>query len=645
MSPQRSVVLVWRNMVTDGVLAAIAAPLAHWIAVPVQGLLHPLWFLAGGAISTLVAGLPFRLPQQRWRFVGLTDLVDLVASAATAVILFWLLLHFSGFPLPTPTFPIVHLLTLLTLLAAPRVAARFRHRSRLLQAQVSSGSLAILLIGAGEFADLFLRAVGQDSEGRYRVVGLLATAPGEEGRRLQGHAVLGRLEQLGEVVEKLRAKGSDLASLVLCDPEIRGQVLIELMEIADKLGLKVHRAPRLAMLDDVRAPINLQAISVEELLGRAPVQLNRELMAEMVTGKRVIITGAGGTIGGELARQVTALGPARVVLLDHGEFALWQIDIEMAETRPGIDRRAVLADVRDARRIMEVFLEERPDLVFHAAALKHVPMVETNQLEGLRTNVLGTCNVANATRAVGAAEMVLISTDKAVNPHNVMGASKRLAEIYCQSLDLLSAAEGSGPRFSTVRFGNVLGSTGSVVPLFRAQIARGGPVTVTHPDMERYFMTVSEAVGLVLQASAMTFAPDAASLGRGNIFVLDMGKPVKIVDLARQMITLAGFHPDADIAITYSGVRPGEKLREELFHDREKLVPTHQPGIMIGSPRAMDFPQVRLVIEALDEAAQDGDEARAVTLLARMVPEFCNGGEPLPLGNGTRLPAAIESAP
>jgi len=624
MSPQRSVVLVWRNMVTDGALAAIAAVLARWLAVPAQGFLHPLWFLAGGLISMLVASVPFRLPQQRWRYVGLTDLVDLLASAVSAVVLFWLLLRITGFPLPTPTFPIIHLLVLLALLSAPRLAARFRHRMALIGAQSALETIPILLIGAGEPADLFLRAMGQDSEGRYRVVGLLATKPAEEGRRLQGHSVMGPLASLGDVVQRLRAKSNQPSALVLCDPEICGQVLIELLEIADALGLKVRRAPRLAMLDDVREPINLQAISVEELLNRAPVQLNRDQMAALVGGKRVLITGAGGTIGGELVRQVTALGPARVVLLDQGEFALWQIDTELAETRPHIDRRAVLADVRDARRIMEIFTEERPELVFHAAALKHVPMVETNRLEGLRTNVVGTRNVADATRAVDASEMVLISTDKAVNPTNVMGASKRLAEIYCQAFDLVSAAEGRGPRFSTVRFGNVLGSTGSVVPLFRSQIARGGPITVTHPDMDRYFMTVTEAVSLVLQASSMGFAPDAEQLGRGNVFVLDMGKPVRIVDLARQMILLAGLQPDHDIAINFTGIRPGEKLHEELFHDREQLTPTGQPGVLIGSPRTMDFAAIKTAIEALDEVARGGDEAAAVAMLARLVPEFCN---------------------
>ena len=644
MSPQRSVVLVWRNMLTDGLLAAIAAPLARWVAVPSQGLLHPFWFLAGGAISMLVAGVPFRLPQQRWRFVGFTDLIDLVASATAAVLLFWLVRSASGFPLPTPTFPIVHLLVLLSLLAGPRLAARFRHRLTLLEAQTGTTALPILLIGAGEPADLFLRAMGQDREGRYRVVGLLATKRGEEGRRLQGRSVLGLIADLGDVVQRLRARGNEPAALVLCDPDICGQVLVDLLETADALGLKMRRAPRLAMLDDIREPINLQSISVEELLNRVPVQLNRGQMAALVGGKRVLVTGAGGTIGGELVRQVTALGPARLVLLDQGEFALWQIDTEMAETRPHIDRRAVLADVRDARRVMEIFAEERPELVFHAAALKHVPMVETNRIEGLRTNVVGTCNVANASRAYGVSEMVLISTDKAVNPTNVMGASKRLAEIYCQSLDLVSAREGRGPRYSTVRFGNVLGSTGSVVPAFRAQIARGGPVTVTHPDMDRYFMTVSEAVGLVLQASAIGFAPDAEQLGRGNVFVLDMGKPVRILDLARQMILLAGLQPDVDIQISFTGIRPGEKLHEELFHQGERLAPTGQPGVLIGSPRTLPFADIKLAIGRLDEAAQDGDEAAAVALLARLVPEF-SLSYPVPAQAASPLSISAASAP
>jgi O-antigen biosynthesis protein WbqV len=377
----------------------------------------------------------------------------------------------------------------------------------------------------------------------------------------------------------------------------------------------------------VKPAFELKPVAIEDLLNRPQVKLDREGMARLVQGRRVIVTGAGGTIGSELARQVAALGPETLVLLDNGEYALWQIDLELAETHPGVPRRAVIADIRDEARIRAVFEEWRPELVFHAAALKHVPMVEANPLEGLLTNIAGTRHVADAARAAGARAMVLISTDKAVNPTSVMGASKRLAEMYCQALDIVARGGGAGLTCITVRFGNVLGSTGSVVPLFRRQLERGGPLTVTHPDMQRYFMTVREAVGLVLEASVLGTGPDplAGALpaaGLGGIFVLDMGKPVKIVDLARQMIRLAGLRPEQDVEIRFTGLRPGEKLFEELFHGKEPPVPTGHEGLLMATPRTADLAIVGRAIDEIATACRNGQARLALTLLSRMIPEF-----------------------
>ena len=351
-------------------------------------------------------------------------------------------------------------------------------------------------------------------------------------------------------------------------------------------------------------------------------------MARLVQGRRVMVTGAGGSIGSELARQVAALGPDSLVLLDSGEFALWQIDLELGESAPLVARHAVIADVRDEARIRAVFEAHRPELVFHAAALKHVPLVEANPAEGMVTNAAGTRNVAEAARAAGAAAMVLISTDKAVNPTSVMGASKRLAEMYCQALDIQGRA-GGGMRAITVRFGNVLGSTGSVVPVFQRQLARGGPLTVTHPDMQRYFMTVREAVGLVLQASVVgTVASSPEFLRDGGIFVLDMGPPVKISDLARNMIRLSGQRPDIDVQIRYTGLRPGEKLFEELFHGREPAVPTGHDGLLMAKPRTADLAMVGRAIDEIAAAARAGNIRLALTLLGHQVPEFAHNAAP-----------------
>ena len=375
--------------------------------------------------------------------------------------------------------------------------------------------------------------------------------------------------------------------------------------------------------------LTLKPVSIEDLLNREQVTLDHAGMARLIGGSRVVVTGAGGSIGSELARQVASLAPAELWLLDSSEYALWQIDLELSESYPQVRRRAVLADVRDAPRIGEIFSELRPELVFHAAALKHVPMVEANPLEGLLTNAFGTRVVADAAGAAGALATVFISTDKAVNPTSLMGASKRLAEMYCQALDIDARAQTNGMRCVTVRFGNVLGSTGSVVPLFRRQLERGGPITVTHPDMQRYFMTVREAVALVLQASVVGLGeslPHGAE--QGGIFVLDMGKPVRILDLARQMIQLAGLRPERDIEIRFTGLRPGEKLFEELFHGREPPVQTGHPGLLMAMPRTSDATVVGRAIDAIADLCRHGDTETVVMLLRQQVPEFSKEGRP-----------------
>ncbi len=627
MASQRSVNRILLNVALDGMLAALATPLARYIADPSGGLLRPLWFVAGGAITLLLAGLPFRMPQQYWRFAGIEDLLGLVGSSVASAILFALLLVTAGFPLPTPTFPVVHALVLIVALGTPRVVYRLRLAAR--KSRNAEGAQAVLLVGAGEGADLFLRAL-RYGHTRYRVLGLLSLREGQESRRMHGHAIMGSVQQAGAVLARLRGEGRLPAALVVTQPDLAGPVLTQLLSQADDAGVPVRRAPQPTALQSAAAgagTLELAPVMIEDLLNRPQVPLDRDGMARLVQGKRVLVTGAGGTIGAELARQLAALGPGALVLLDNGEYALWQIDTELAETNPDVSRRTCIADVRDQPRILAVFQDVRPELVFHAAALKHVPMVEANPLEGLLTNVIGTRHVADAARAVGADAMVFISTDKAVNPSSVMGASKRLAEMYCQGLDV-AARRGSGMRCVTVRFGNVLGSTGSVVPLFRRQLERGGPLTVTHPDMQRYFMTVREAVGLVLEASVLGMADAALPTGvQGGIFVLDMGEPVRIVDLARQMIRLAGLRPVEDesadgIRIRFTGLRPGEKLFEELFHGKEPPALTGHPGLLMAAPRTVDPAIVSRAIDEIAAACHAGQTATALGLLGRLVPEF-----------------------
>ncbi len=613
------------NVALDGALAAVATVVARYLADPNSGLIHPLWFIAGGAITLLVAGLPFRMPQQYWRFAGIEDLLAVVGGSIISAGLFAALLLASGFPIPTQTFPVIHALTLIVALGTPRVIYRLR-RGR---ARSSAEAQSILLAGAGENADVFLRALDTRDGQAFRVLGLLGISDAGVGRRIHGRPILGAIDQAAAILARLRAEGRPATAIVVTEATLDGSRLADLVAQAEAEGVAVRRMPpptRLAPgLAEPAENVRLQPVAIEDLLNRPQVPLDRDGMARLVHGRRVLVTGAGGTIGAELARQVAALDPASLVLLDNGEYALWQIDTELSETHPALNKRICLADVRDETRISAVFEDFRPELVFHAAALKHVPMVEANPLEGLMTNAVGTRIVADAARASGALQMVFISTDKAVNPSSIMGASKRLAEMYVQALDL-AAARGGGMRCVTVRFGNVLGSTGSVVPLFRRQLERGGPLTVTHPDMQRYFMTVREAVGLVLQASVVGHETD---LGKGGIFVLDMGKPVRIVDLARQMIRLAGLRiaegqgtPPGSIAINFTGLRPGEKLFEELFHGAEPPSPTGYPGLFMATPRTADPAIVGRALDEIAAACQTSHQAAALGLLGHMVPEY-----------------------
>jgi FlaA1/EpsC-like NDP-sugar epimerase len=627
------------NVALDGILAALAVPLARAIANPAGDALHPLWLLPAGALTLLIAGLPFRLPWQYWRFAGMGELLSVVCASVLGAGLFALLTDLLGVASPNPALPVVHALTLLVLLGAPRVVYRRlrERRGGTVAASYAPEVPSALIVGATEDIDLFLRALTWDRRQVLRVEGLLSVGARQTGRRIQNYPFLGAIDNAAAVLEKLDVEGRLPDTLVVATPDLSGQTLAALVAQAERYGIRIRRAPRPTSLDPAsdrgNGQLDLRPMAIEDLLNRPQVPLDREGMARLIQGRRVIVTGAGGTIGSELARQVAALGPDRLILLDNGEYALWLIDLELAERHPHVPREALLADIRNEARVRDVFEQWRPELVFHAAALKHVPMVEANPLEGLLTNVAGTRHVADAARNVGARAMVLISTDKAVNPTSVMGASKRLAEMYCQALDIAARVSGRGMRCITVRFGNVLGSTGSVVPLFQRQLERGGPLTVTHPDMQRYFMTVREAVGLVLQASVigagdMTLPTGPPSGEEGGIFVLDMGDPVKIVDLARQMIRLAGLTPDRDVEIRFTGLRPGEKLQEELFHGKEPPAPTGFPGLLMAAPRTADPAIVGRAIDEIAAACHGGQSRLALALLGRMVPEFAhNAGD------------------
>lgn len=613
--------------VHDVVMAGVAYCLALLLRLGGNLFDHidPPQFALGALLFMAVAAVVFRtqgLYRGIWRYASLNDMAALLRAASLTILVYmpvmFLVSRLEGLP---RSFLVIAWFVLVFLLGLPRFAYRLlkdRRWDTILQREAEGPRIPVLLVGAGDGAELFIRSLKQRSHADYDVVGMLSEKRQRVGLNIHGKRVLGTIEDLPDAIARLIAEENKPHRLILTRDDFDRDTVRWLFEQADALGVGLGRMPRLTDFRQGKADaLDVRPVAIEDLLGRPQARLDRDAMRALVAGRRVLVTGAGGSIGSELVRQVAALGPARLVLLEASEFALYSIDREILEQFPALDRIPMLADVRDRRRIDSIFAGERPELVFHAAALKHVPIVEEHPLEGVLTNVCGTRIVADACRAFGAGAMMLISTDKAVNPTNVMGATKRMAEQYCQAMD--AAQNGGGTRFMVVRFGNVLGSTGSVVPLFQRQLAAGGPITVTHPDMTRYFMTIREAVELVLQASALGVASDGF---RGHVFVLDMGKPVRIVDLARQMIRLAGLRPGSDIQITFSGLRPGEKLFEEIFHGAEPPVPTHQDGILVASPRTVPQDALQAFLDRMEACARAGDMVAVMDDLRALVPEY-----------------------
>ncbi len=556
----------------------------------------------------------------------LPDLFNIARAVSLTVLIFlpvmFVLTRLEALPRSTL---LINWFVLIALLGAPRLAYRlFKDRGldHVLE-RAKHQSVPVLLISAKDGADTFIREMTRDPRAVYRVVGVLADTPSRVGREIYRVPVLGTIDSLEAVIEKLDRRGKRPQKLIITAQNLSGDQVRRLLDRAEALAIPLARLPKLT---DFKRNLDnpehaLEPIALEDLLGRPQAVLDHEGMARLIRGRRVLVTGAGGTIGAELAHQVAAFSPSRLIVLDNNEYALYQIDLELYERFPQLGQVPLLRDVRDRAQVDAVIAAERPEIVFHAAALKHLSMVEANPIEGVLTNVAGSRNVAEAARAFGVSVVVMVSTDKAVNPTSVMGATKRLAESFCQAIDLHEARQAvPGTRYVTVRFGNVLGSTGSVVPLFARQLAAGGPLTVTHPDVARFFMTVREAVELVLQAAALPPAPETSD--RGKICVLDMGEPVKIADLARQMIRLAGLRPDRDIEIEFTALRPGEKLSEELFHRAEPLMPTRSPAIRLAAPRTADYAMLARSIDELEEHARARREERMLQLLERLVPEY-----------------------
>jgi FlaA1/EpsC-like NDP-sugar epimerase len=618
----------------DVVMAAISFPLSLWLRTGSMSFDLPflrtgfIVFVAVAAVVFLFAGITRGL----WRYASLPDLLSIARAVTTAILVFLAILFLTtrldGYPRSTL---VINWFVLVFLLGGPRIAYRLVHDGNLRHVLERSSPLAVpvLLVGSDDAAEGFIRQMRRVANAPFAVLGILdvpgGRAGGRLGRHIHGVPVLAEVDGASAAVERLTAEGRAPQRFVLTDDHLDRDRLRGLVAVAEAKGMTLARLPRLTDLHQAGAldssadtPGALLPVAVEDLLGRPRQVLDSEPMRDLIAGRRVLVTGAGGSIGGELARQIASFAPTHLVLLDHSEFLLYQIDREIAALASNLSRRALLGDVRDRRRLDAVLADERPELVFHAAALKHVPLAEANPLEAVRTNIEGSRQVAEACLAAGVAQMLLISTDKAVAPSSVMGAGKRAAELVCQALDRRSAAAGDGCRFVAVRFGNVLGSTGSVVPLFQQQLAAGGPLTVTDREMTRYFMTTREAVELVLQAAALARRQPQP----GAVFMLDMGEPVRIVDLARQMIRLAGKQPDIDIKIVFTGRRPGEKLHERLHGPEERPTPAGVPGLLRIAAGAPDWAELAPLLDRLAAAAAGGDLAGTGAALGDLVPDY-----------------------
>ncbi len=476
----------------------------------------------------------------------------------------------------------------------------------------SRGGRRVLIVGAGDAGALVARELTKHAELGYELVGFLDDNPRKQGLRVHGLPVLGTRRDLPDVVARLGVQ-----EVLIAMPSAPGRVIREIVEACRELPVKVKTLPGMYELVDGKVAVSqIRDVQIEDLLGREPVEIDLEEIAGYLRGRRVLVTGAGGSIGSELCRQVARFQPEELLLLDHSENGLFEVSLELEHRFPDLRRRLLVADIRDRAKIDRLFGQHRPQVVFHAAAHKHVPLMEEHPDEAVKTNVFGTKNVAEAALRHGTRRFVLISTDKAVNPTSVMGATKRVAEMIVQALDAeRRERDPDGTRFVAVRFGNVLGSRGSVVPIFKEQIARGGPVTVTHPEMRRYFMTIPEAVQLVIQAGAMGEG--------GEIFILDMGEPVRILDLAENLIRLSGFEPGVDIPIVFTGPRPGEKLFEELLAEGEETLRTPHPRILRGRTGDVDDACLQREIEHLLAVLQGGAGSERVLIkLREMLPNF-----------------------
>ncbi|MBN1106447.1 MAG: polysaccharide biosynthesis protein [Deltaproteobacteria bacterium] len=564
----------------------------------------------------------FNLYRGMWRYTSLRDILGIMkaATVSSLVIVFVIaLIHgFAGYA--RSTFVIDWILTVL-LIAGSRAGIRLLvwigmkdstaniHSLRLFGflGGREKGGKRLIIIGAGDCGEKIYREIQDNAALRYRVMGFVDDDPSKIGKQIHGVPVLGATSNLQFIASRVKPD-----ELLIAIPSAGASHMRSIVDRCKECGVPFKTLPGMGELINGKVSVKaIRDVAYRDLLGREVVQLEEDRVRGYLTGARVLVTGAGGSIGSELCRQICRFNPESLILYERAESPLYEIDLELRTSFPGVRVVAVLGDIRDRHQLSHAFNRDRPQVVFHSAAYKHVPMMELHPWKAVRNNVLGTRNLIDVSQEHKVERFVLISTDKAVRPINVMGASKRVAELLVQNQNGCGATDS---RFMTVRFGNVIGSVGSVVPLFRRQIEKGGPVTVTHPDMTRYFMTIPEACQLILQAGAMGEG--------GEIFILDMGTPIKIADMARDLIRLSGFEPDVDIQVEYVGLRPGEKLFEELITEGEGIQPTRHTKIMVLRGKSCDAALLNGAINELAHLAYKQDSSGIRAKLEEIVPEF-----------------------
>jgi len=595
---------------------------SEYFYVRVPLLLHILpYFIAFSVVVCYV----FNLTTTKWRFISLPDALNILRAASVLTVALLVLDYIFVAPNVHGTFfagkitIILYWFLEISFLGALRFAYRYFRYTRVRRHARTDGASPALLVGRAADAEVLLRGIENGAVTRLWPVGVLSPSMADRGQSIRNIPVLGGIDDIEDVIRDFARREKPIARVVMTpsafDPEAHPE---SVLMRARRLGLIVSRMPSLEGGDAPR----LTTVDVQDLLLRSSVDIDYARLEALAKGKAVIVTGGGGSIGSEICNRVATFGAARLLVIENSEPALYAVTEALAarETSAVIEGR--IADIRDRARIMRLMAAFKPDIVFHAAALKHVPILERDWSEGVKTNIFGSVNVADAALAAGAKAMVMISTDKAIEPVSMLGLTKRFAEMYCQALDHDLATQSGGAarmRIISVRFGNVLASNGSVVPKFKAQIDAGGPVTVTHPDMVRYFMTIREACDLVLTAATHALTPARADV---SVYVLNMGQPVKIVDLAERMIRLSGLEPGHDIEIVFTGMRPGERLNEILFASEEPAVEIGVAGIMAAKPNEPPMQTLRKWIATLEQAIANDDRTTIRAILKDAVPEF-----------------------